>query len=129
LSPCCKGIGNPSIRRFTLHGVLQKGTRLTKECLRDTVDRYHANVLAEYIYSQVDNEGYSKSSFDSITDHRSNPEEMSKIPNAKTTKGWAFCVCLKSGDTMWVDLKDLKEANPIELSHYAVANELDQSLL
>jgi hypothetical protein len=27
---------------------------------------------------------------------------------------------------MWVDLKDLKEANPIELSHYAVANKLDQ---
>jgi hypothetical protein len=27
---------------------------------------------------------------------------------------------------MWVDLKDLKEANPIELSHYAVANDLDQ---
>jgi Reverse transcriptase (RNA-dependent DNA polymerase) len=91
-----------------------------------SVDMYHANVLVEHIYSQVDNEGYLKSSFDSITNYCSTPKAMSKISNAKTTKGWSFCVRLKSGDTMWVDLKDLKEANPIELSHYAVANELDQ---
>jgi hypothetical protein len=44
-----------------------------------SVDRYHANVLAEHIYSQVDDEGYSKSSFDLVTDHRSDPDAMSKI--------------------------------------------------
>jgi hypothetical protein len=78
-----------------------------------SIDRYHANVLAEHIYCQVNDEGYSKSSFDSVTNNRSDPDAMSKIPNAKTTKGWTFCVCIKSGDTMWVDLKDLKEANSI----------------
>ena len=43
----------------------------------------------------------------------------------RTTKGWKMCVKWKDQSTSWVDLRDLKESNPIETAEYAVANEID----
>jgi hypothetical protein len=42
--------------------------------------------------------------------------------NKKTTRGWQLLVEWKSGGQEWVQLKDLKESNPIELAEYAVNN-------
>ena len=44
----------------------------------------------------------------------------------KTTRGWFLNVEMADDSTHWVSLKDVKEANPIELAEYAVANGIDQ---
>ena len=61
------------------------------------------------------------SSLDSIVDHRSKSNALRGPSEGKTTKGWDLCVKLSDGSTMWVPLKDLKEANPIETAEYARA--------
>ena len=35
------------------------------------VERYHANIIAEHIYSQVDQDGYGRALLDEIIDHKS----------------------------------------------------------
>ena len=42
-----------------------------------------------------------------------------------TTRGWQVLVKLNDGATTWMDLTDEKEASPIELAEYAVANRID----
>ncbi len=48
-----------------------------------------------------------------------------KVRN-KTTRGWKLLVKWKGGSTDWIDLKDLKQAFPIELAEYAKANRLEE---
>ena len=43
----------------------------------------------------------------------------------KTTKGWKLLVLWKHGSQQWVPLQLLKEANPIEVSEYAIAQDID----
>ena len=86
-----------------------------------SIERYHANILVEHIYASIDDDGYTKSAFDSIVDHRSKSNAVRGQAQGQTTKGWDLCVKLSDGSTMWVPLKDLKEANPIETAEYARA--------
>jgi hypothetical protein len=44
-----------------------------------------------------------------------------KIPK-NTTKGWKILCQWKDGSSDWVDLKHVKDSNPIELAEYAVVN-------
>ena len=72
-----------------------------------------------------------------IVDHRKNKRALSKddgfeikrngqkIPK-KTTVGWQLLVEWKDGSTQWLDLKDLKDSNPIEVAEYAVANKISE---
>lgn len=48
-----------------------------------------------------------------------------KVPK-KTTVGWQLLAEWTDGTTQWLDLKDLKDSNPIELAQYAVANKISQ---
>ena len=41
-----------------------------------------------------------------------------------TTKGWEILVKWKDGSTMWLALKDMKEAYPAQLAEYAVQNRI-----
>jgi hypothetical protein len=34
----------------------------------------------------------------------------------QTTKGWELCVTWNDGSTAWVPLKELKDANPVEVA-------------
>ena len=95
-----------------------------------------ANVIAENILSQVDEEGNRQLMLDEIIDHRS---DKSVIPiyqafyttptgrstRRRTTKGWELCVQWKDGSSHWVALKDLKNSYPIETADYAIANLID----
>jgi hypothetical protein len=85
-----------------------------------SVERYHANILAEHIYSSIDKGGYTTSAFVS-TDHKSKDTALRGQPGVKTTKGWSLCVKLCDGSSMWVPLSELKESNPIETAKYANA--------
>lgn len=94
---------------------------------------YSANIIAENLYSQVDSEGKHFAIMKDIIDHevssdalqRSESEFRNKggsIQHKRTTKGWRFLIEWKDGTSSWVDMKDLKESNPIELAEYAIAN-------
>ena len=89
-----------------------------------------ANVIAENLIAQVDDEGRRQMMMSEIIDHRVLPDA---IPRSKgtyensfgvkrkkfTTRGWQLLVEWKDGSTDWVELKDLKESYPVELALYA----------
>ena len=94
-----------------------------------------ANLIAENMLSQVDNEGRSYAVLKEVVDHRTNGHAVSKDDGfvidrqgrrhpRMTTRGWEIQVEWRDGSTSWVPLKDLKESNPIELAEYAVANKI-----
>ena len=98
------------------------------------IKEYAANVIAESIYSQVDDEGRHHLLLDSLVDHI---KDDTAIPlddgyivtngtrrRRLTTKGWKLCVKWKDGTTSWEALKDLKESNPVEVAEYAVGAKL-----
>ena len=94
-----------------------------------------ANLIAENIYAQVDEEGRTYSILGEILDHRTNGHALSKDDGytvdkhgkrhpKTTTRGWELQVEWKDGSTSWVPLKNLKESNPVELAEYAVLNNI-----
>jgi len=100
------------------------------------VEAYTANIIAEHIYSQVDDDGYNYYTFDEITDCRYDETALfgddpmyvkgGQKVNRRTTKGWELCVRWKDGSSSWVKLKDMKDSNPIETAEYAVACCIDK---
>ena len=50
--------------------------------------------------------------------HSYNGDKSPKV----TTRGWKVLVKWRDGQTSWIDLKDLKESNTIEVAEYDVAN-------
>ena len=88
-----------------------------------SVEKYNANIIAEHIYAQLDDDGYTRMLMDEIIDHRSDNTAVKKGegsvrgPNGTlkpkiTTRGWELCVRWKDNSTEWVPLKELKESNP-----------------
>ena len=102
-----------------------------------TTAEYHANVIAENLYSQIDDEGNQYTSLSGICDHKSD-ENAVKMKNGWfvrpsgarkrviTTKGWWLKVEWKDGTTTWAPLNEIKESNPIEAAEYAVAHGIDK---
>jgi hypothetical protein len=93
------------------------------------VGTYAANVIAENIYEQLDDEGFAYTLFDSIVDHKCGPDAVSaddgfteyhgrRVP-MRTTRGWKLCVRWKDDSTSWIPLKDLKESHPVQVVEYA----------
>jgi hypothetical protein len=106
------------------------------ECADGTVQAVTANVIAEAIYSQVDDYGRSYTLLQEITDHHFKDDVVKKedgwvtnrlgVRKRKvTTKGVEFTVEWRDGSTSRIALKDLKESNPVEVAEYAVANKID----
>ena len=97
--------------------------------------RIFANKIAENIYSQLDDEGREILKFRDIIDHRKDNSALTK-ENGLTPQGCGNRKCkptmkecqvlVKWVDetTTWMNLKDVKEASPIELAEYAVANQI-----
>ncbi|KAI2502898.1 Reverse transcriptase (RNA-dependent DNA polymerase) [Fragilaria crotonensis] len=94
-----------------------------------------ANLIAENMLSQVDDEGRSYSVLSEIVDHRTNGHAISKDDGFVedrygkrhpriTTRGWDLQVEWRDGSTTWVPLSELKESNPVEVAEYAVANKI-----
>ena len=109
------------------------------ECLLDdgVTERYTANQIAENIYSQCDAEGLTHLVLSEIIDHRSDGSAIpiadgyvqsrggNRVPK-KTTRGWHLLCEWKDGASDWIQLKDLKDSNPVELAEYAVANRIQE---
>lgn len=92
------------------------------------VASYTANMIAENIYANVDQDGRSYSILDEIIDHKKKRSAVSRedvtARNRITTKGWFLLVRWKDGSTSWIPLKDLKDSNPVQVAEYAVVNKL-----
>jgi hypothetical protein len=98
-------------------------------------DVFTANIIAENLYAQVDDEGNSYSILSEIVDHKKDGSAVSKDDafvttkagaqrRRRTTKGWKLLITWKDGSSSWVPLKDIKESNPVQVAEYAVANKI-----
>ena len=95
------------------------------------IGQYSANIIAESIYNEVDEDGRTQQFMDEIIDLEETPDAVdeqnafviSSNGSKKrriTTKGWNFHVKWKDGTASWVPLKDIKESYPIQTAEYAV---------
>ena len=95
------------------------------------IEQYAANLIAESIYMDCDDEGRRSQMMDGIVEfHRSDDalrkdEAMYVNSNGRkgkirTTKGWKLLVSWKDGRKSRVPLKDAKESYPIEVAEFAV---------
>ena len=99
-----------------------------------TRDKVTANIIAENMYAQIDDQGNSYLLLDEIEDHRKDGTALTEQDayvyrghnkhRKPTTKGWELLVSWKDGSSSWVKLKDLKNSNPVEVAEYAVANRI-----
>jgi hypothetical protein len=90
-----------------------------------------ANVIAKSMYASCDVDGNEYILFDSFVDYKSNSKAVTKdnqriVHNGhnslhQSTVGWHLCIQWKDGSTSWQSLKDLKEAYPVAIAEYAVA--------
>ena len=93
-----------------------------------------ANVIAENLLAQVDDEGHRHLLIDEIEGFRKNDDAIPKEEGTysasgverkkRTTKGWQFYVRWKDGSADWVGMKDLKDSYPVSLADYAISNDL-----
>ena len=91
-------------------------------------------MIAENLYSQIDDEGNQFLMLDEIVDHRTNGSAVSVDDGwvtssagkrrRQTTKGWDLLIQWKDLSTSWVPLKDMKESFPIQVAEYAVNNKI-----
>ena len=97
-----------------------------------------ANIIAENLLAQVDDEGHCHLMIDEIEDHRILNDAIPKSQGTyrtpsgidkkkRTTRGWEIYVRWKDGSGDWITLKDLKESYPaVQLADYAIVNGLQE---
>ena len=100
-----------------------------------TIERYTANVIAENMFAQVDDEGNQRMLIDEIVDHKIDNSAVDpsngtyttpsgNVRKKKTTRGHKLLVRCKDGSEFWEDLVVLKDTMPIEVAEYAVNNRI-----
>ena len=101
------------------------------------IREYSANVIAENLLSQVDDDGFTTLLLKGIVDHKKDPEvaldaqdsyvttKRGRRVQVKSTKGWKLLVAWKDGSESWIPLKDMKESHPIETAIYATARGIE----
>ena len=101
-----------------------------------TIQKYAANVIAQNVLEQVeDTDGHYADRIAAVVDHRRQGNAVSKGNRyvttrdgqkklRKSTAGWDFKVKFESGREQWMQLKDLKEVNPVEVAEYVAARGL-----
>lgn len=102
-----------------------------------TVREYSANLIAQNMISQADDDGFSKTMMEGIVDYRKEESALSERDARivmrrgqsrmrKTTQGWRLLVRWRDGNESWVHLKDLKDSHPVETAEFAVARGIDR---
>ena len=106
------------------------------EFVDGSTEAYTTNLIAEAMYSQVDDEGRNLTLLKEIVDHRKDATAVEAADafgrtrsgrkfRRRTTKGWELCALFKNGQTAFLPLKDLRESYPLQVAEYAVANKID----
>lgn len=94
-----------------------------------SVQAYGANIIAENLYSQVDEDGHRYQLLEMIIDHLTNGNAVAKEDGytatksghclqRQTTMGLEFLIQWKDGTKSLCALKELKEFSPIEVAEY-----------
>jgi hypothetical protein len=88
---------------------------------------YTANVIANNMYAQCDEEGHHLLMLQDIVGHKTDGHAVERSDMyikvgsnkkiRKTMKGWYLCVEWKDGTASWERLADQKESNPIEVNN------------
>lgn len=100
------------------------------------VKEYAANLIAEAIFSQVDDEGRDFRLFDEIIDHEKDASALRRddsfitssngnVHQRKSTKGWKLLVQWRNGSSTWLHLRALKESHPVQVAEYTINNKLE----
>ena len=102
------------------------------------VKEYAANIIAENMLRQVDSDVMSTTLMEAIVDHRRDDEKALQHHDKyvqtkngrrhlrKTMKGWELLIKWKDKSESWIELADMKESDPVEVSEYARARGIDQ---
>ena len=101
-----------------------------------TIREYAANVIAQNMYSSLDESGFSQLILDCIMDHSKDNSAVAKADKylitkkgnrrlRKTTVGWKILVRWKDGTEQWVPLRLLKDNYPVQIAEYAKTNQID----
>ena len=99
------------------------------------VKEYSANILAENMLSQVDDNGHNRLMMDAITDFKKDPtaapmEDKYLFTTTgqrrlrKMTLGWWFLVRWKDETESWVKLAELKDSYPVEVAEFVKVRNL-----
>ena len=97
------------------------------------VKEYAANVIAENILMQVDEEGFTLTHLDSILDYRKNDDALDSDEGRtinkrgerrlrKTTRGWDLLFQYTDGSVQWMPLSEAKETYPVDVAEFAKAH-------
>lgn len=100
------------------------------------VQEFGATSIAENILDKVDEDGFSSPMFQAIVDWKKDskiaiPKSQAYVQSAagkrlrKTTKGWKLKVKWNDGTASWIDLKYMKESNPVDVAEFAVAHNIE----
>ena len=99
------------------------------------VKQYSANMIAENMYAQVDSEGNKYDLLEEIIDFKKDGHALRKGDEyvvtkrgqrrlRRTTIGRKLLVRWKGGSEQWIQLKDMKESNPVDVTEFAVSRDL-----
>jgi hypothetical protein len=100
------------------------------------VEELTANIIAENLIAQIDDEGRRQMMLSEILEHRVLPDAIPQSEGTyvnaygvkrrkATTRGWELLVEWKDGSSDWIALKDLKDSYPVELALYATNRKID----
>ena len=89
-----------------------------------------ANAIADNLFEQIDDEGNRHVLFQEIIDHCTNGKQSLQQDafittqsgtqrRRETTVGWELLEQWKDLSTIWISLKDVKEAYPVQSAEYA----------
>jgi hypothetical protein len=114
--------GHP-IGRYNPNPLLDK-TVLEVEFPDGTIQDYAANVVAEVLFTQVDQDGNRHLLLKEIIGHEKDAsaptfEALQETRRLFTTKRWSLHCLWADGSTSWEAFCNLKESNPIEVAQYA----------
>ena len=107
------------------------------EFIDSTVKNFGANVIAQNLYSQVDEHGHSQRILTSFLDSRKDMTAVTQSDMYITTKsgqqrmrkstvGWQLLAQWKDGTQEWLPLRLLKEHYPVEVAEFATATSIDR---
>ena len=102
-----------------------------------TIKEYGANLIAENMVAQADEDGFTSPLMKCIIEYEKDP--ATAIPKSdnyvvtknvskrlrKTTQGWRLLVQWGDQSESWICLKDMKEAHPVETSEFSRARNID----
>jgi hypothetical protein len=92
-----------------------------------------ANLIAQNLFSQIDDKGNGHVLLEDIIDHRKADSAVSEEDafvtmnngvkrRQQTTQGWQLLCQWRNGSTNWVALKEAKHLHPLKVVKYAYAN-------